>query len=101
MFDYNIYYKIETAKEKHIEEKDIVYSLIEELGEITRAIQAEDNEFSTKSITEGSTVEIIDLCLVAIHLFIRRGGTFQEACNIAEIKLNKWLSKLELYNDRK
>lgn len=76
-----------TRKDSQIE-----LALMEELGEYIRAMRIEDGLTLNKSktCTESSKVEIVDLMLCAIEAFISRGGTYDELVTISVRKLNKW-----------
>jgi NTP pyrophosphatase (non-canonical NTP hydrolase) len=78
-------------KEK-ITSADIMFALTEELGEYSRAVRVEDKAIicSHKTVKEHSTIEIIDLILVAIEAYISRGGKYEDIEKIANQKLEKW-----------
>lgn len=90
MIDREIFKRIKTLSQGP--ESDVVKALIEEVGEFARACRIED-KMKNSVLDEASTFEAIDMILVAIELYILRGGNFEDMASIANKKLEKW-SKL-------
>ncbi len=83
----SIYEKIEDLAEDSV--SDIFYALAEEVGELALALHVEQGN-KIRNLKEDSKTETIDVILVAIEMYIRLGGKYEEIDEIVKRKLDKW-----------
>ena len=97
MIDSTIFKLIEQTyltNSKNISKWDILAAINGELGEFCKAVRVEDRDplYKHKKVDESSRVEMIDVILCCIEMYIARGGTLEELREKAPVKLAKWLA---------
>jgi len=83
---------IHRANANKIGKWDILAAINGELGEFCQAARIEDRDplYKYKSIRESSRIEMIDVMLCCLEMYILRGGTLEELYAMAPVKLAKW-----------
>lgn len=74
--------------------QDQLLSLVEEVGELSRAVQIEDGNKNSGVLTESSTIEAVDVVICALTLYFARGGEISDLSEILYRKIDKWESNL-------